>query len=46
MTENGGFQSLPEKVLMQSNSHKVCGLIGLVFRIDLLLDHVDQIVAL
>ena len=41
MTENGGFRPLSEKVFNQSNSNLVCTLIGWVFRIDSLLDHVD-----
>ena len=46
MTENDGFQPLFEKVVMQSTSKVVCTLIGWVFRIDLLFDHVGQILAL
>ena len=46
MTENGGFRLLSEKVFSQSNSNLVCTLIGWMFRIDMHLDHVGQILAL
>ena len=46
MTENHGFWPLSEKVFKQSNSDLVCTLIGWVFRIDLLLAKVGQILAL
>ena len=45
-TENGVFLLSSEKVFLQSNSNLVCTLIGWVFRIDSLLSHVGQILAL
>ena len=46
MTEYGGFRPLFEKVFTEYNSNLVCTLIGWVFRIDSLLGHVSQILAL
>ena len=46
MGRNGGFRPLSEKVFTQSNWNLVCTLFGWVFRIDSLLGHVGQILAL
>ena len=46
MTKNGGFRPLSVKVFMQYNSNLVCTFTVWVFRIDSLLGHVGQILAL
>ena len=46
MIEYGGFQPVSEKIFMQYNSNMACTLIGWVFRIDSILGHVSQILAL